>query len=121
MSSRASRKVGRRAAIERECQRGILGLTLDEVIDALHAHHTGGATCESERWRLEAVVDRKDAKIAELEQARQHAKDILEAAPIDAPSSPDRTRHCGAPSPDVELATYRRPALLADTPHQMLR
>lgn len=53
-------------------------MALDEVIDALHAHDTGGATCESERWRLEAVVDRTDAKIAELEHARQHAKDIHE-------------------------------------------
>jgi DNA-binding transcriptional MerR regulator len=55
-----------------------MGLTLDEVIDALHAHDTGDATCESERWRLEAVVARMDAKITELERARQHAKDILE-------------------------------------------
>ncbi|MGW4058577.1 MerR family transcriptional regulator [Amycolatopsis sp. NPDC004747] len=55
-----------------------MGLTLDEVIDALRAHDTGGATCESERWRLEAVVDRLAAKIAELERARHNALDILE-------------------------------------------
>jgi DNA-binding transcriptional MerR regulator len=54
-----------------------MGLTLDEVIDALQTHDAGGATCESERWRLEAVVDRMDAKIAELVRARQHALDIL--------------------------------------------
>jgi DNA-binding transcriptional MerR regulator len=55
-----------------------LGLTLDEVIDALHAHDVGGATCESERWRLEAVVDRIDAKIAELVWARRNATETLE-------------------------------------------
>ncbi|MCZ7538022.1 MAG: MerR family DNA-binding protein [Acidimicrobiia bacterium] len=46
-----------------------LGLTLDEVVDALHATDQGGATCASERWRLEAVLERIDAKIAELRRA----------------------------------------------------
>jgi DNA-binding transcriptional MerR regulator len=55
-----------------------MGFTLDEVIDALHAHDAGGATCDSERWRLEAVVDRIDAKIADLNRARRHTLDILE-------------------------------------------
>lgn len=55
-----------------------MGLTLDEVIDALHAHDTGDATCDSERWRLEAVVDRVDAKIAELELVRRKTLTILE-------------------------------------------
>src|SRR6266487_5982261 len=41
-----------------------LGFTLDEVIDALRAHDAGGATCDSERWRLEAVVeDRKSTRL----------------------------------------------------------
>src|SRR5689334_14878785 len=43
-----------------------LGLTLDEVIDALSAHDSGGATCESELWRLEAVLARIDTTIASL-------------------------------------------------------
>jgi DNA-binding transcriptional MerR regulator len=55
-----------------------LGLTLDEVIDALHAHDRGDATCESERWRLEAVIERLDARIAELERARQATARALE-------------------------------------------
>jgi DNA-binding transcriptional MerR regulator len=55
-----------------------LGLTLDEIVDALHAHDQGGATCESERWRLEAVVERLDARIAELQRARQAATRALE-------------------------------------------
>ena len=54
-----------------------MGLTLDEVIDALHAHDTGTATCDSERWRLEAVVDRIDGKIAELRRARRNTLKIL--------------------------------------------
>lgn len=54
-----------------------MGFTLDEVIDALHAHDAGGATCDSERWRLEAVVDRIDTKISDLHQARRHALKIL--------------------------------------------
>lgn len=55
-----------------------MGFTLDEVIDALHAHDAGGATCDSERWRLQAVVDRIDAKIVDLQQARRHALDMLQ-------------------------------------------
>jgi MerR family transcriptional regulator, copper efflux regulator len=49
-----------------------LGLTLDEIIDALHAHDRSTATCESELWRLEAVVDRIDAKISELRRTRRN-------------------------------------------------
>jgi DNA-binding transcriptional MerR regulator len=48
-----------------------LGFTLDEIIDALRAHDSGTATCESELWRVEAVVDRIDAKIAELRRTRR--------------------------------------------------
>jgi DNA-binding transcriptional MerR regulator len=48
-----------------------LGFTLDEVIDALRAHDSGAATCGSELWRLEAVVDRIDAKITELRATRR--------------------------------------------------
>jgi DNA-binding transcriptional MerR regulator len=48
-----------------------LGFTLDEVIDALRAHDSGDATCDSELWRLQAVVDRIDDKIAELRRTRR--------------------------------------------------
>jgi DNA-binding transcriptional MerR regulator len=50
-----------------------LGFTLDEVAGALRSHDAGGATCASERWRLEAVVERIDARIAELARARDLA------------------------------------------------
>jgi DNA-binding transcriptional MerR regulator len=48
-----------------------LGFTLDEIIDALRAHDAGTATCESELWRIEAVIDRIDARIAELRRTRR--------------------------------------------------
>jgi DNA-binding transcriptional MerR regulator len=46
-----------------------LGLTLDEIVDALRAHE-GGASCDDERWRLEAAVSRIDEKMAELRRTR---------------------------------------------------
>jgi len=48
-----------------------VGLSLDEVIDALSAHDTGRATCDSERWRLDAALDRVDARIVELKALRR--------------------------------------------------
>ncbi len=49
-----------------------LGLTLDEVVDALRAHDAGTATCDGELWRMEAMIDRIDSKIKEL-RATRHA------------------------------------------------
>jgi DNA-binding transcriptional MerR regulator len=69
------------AAVERiRFARGLqnLGMTLDEVIDALQAHDQGQATCDSERWRLEAVLNRIDAKITELQKGRQNVLQVLE-------------------------------------------
>src|SRR5512147_2614069 len=57
-----------RLGLVRELQ--AIGFTLREVVDALAAHDAGGATCESERWRLDAVLDRVDAKRAELDALR---------------------------------------------------
>lgn len=56
-----------------------LGWTLDEVIDALQAHDTGDATCESERWRLEKVRERLDQRIDELVATRSELDALLEA------------------------------------------
>jgi DNA-binding transcriptional MerR regulator len=55
-----------------------LGFTLDEVVDALQAHDTGDATCESERWRLEAVVARLDERMARLQRVRANAAECLD-------------------------------------------
>ena len=57
-----------RIQLTRELQ--AIGFTLIDVIDALAAHDAGGATCESERWRLDAVLARVDAKLAELDALR---------------------------------------------------
>ena len=57
-----------RIRLTRELQ--AIGCTLNEAVDALAAHDAGGATCESERWRLQAVLDRVDAKVAELTALR---------------------------------------------------
>lgn len=55
-----------------------LGFTLDEVVDALRSLDTGEATCESERWRFERVLDRIDARLAELRRVRQDVVDVLD-------------------------------------------
>jgi DNA-binding transcriptional MerR regulator len=47
------------------------GFTLAEAVGALAAHDAGGATCESERWRLDAALARVDAKRAELDAVRE--------------------------------------------------
>lgn len=57
-----------RIRLTRELQ--AVGFTLGDAVDALAAHDAGGATCESERWRLQAVLDRVDAKLAELQALR---------------------------------------------------
>jgi DNA-binding transcriptional MerR regulator len=57
-----------RIGLVRELQ--AIGFTLRDVVDALAAHDAGGATCASERWRLDAALDRVDARLAELEQLR---------------------------------------------------
>ena len=66
-----------RIRLARRLQR--LGLTLDEVIDALHATDHDAITCTSERWRLEAVLDRIDNKIAELQATRNHVQEVITA------------------------------------------
>lgn len=80
-----------------------LGFTLDEVIDALRDHDTGIATCHNQLWRLEAVVDRIDARISELRRARRTTlKAIADCrdgrcrlAPLDQPAVHPGTSHPG--------------------------
>jgi MerR family transcriptional regulator, copper efflux regulator len=55
-----------------------LGFIL-EAIDALHSHDTGTATCEAELWRMQAVIDRIDTKIAELQATRRDVSETMEA------------------------------------------
>lgn len=56
-----------------------LGLTLDEVIEALHVADRGDASCESERWRLEAVLARIDAQVAELQATGREIRRVMSA------------------------------------------
>ena len=58
-----------RIRLTRELQ--AVGFTLADVVDALAAHDAGGATCESERWRLDAALGRVDAKLAQLRALRR--------------------------------------------------
>jgi MerR family mercuric resistance operon transcriptional regulator/MerR family copper efflux transcriptional regulator len=66
-----------RIRLTRELQ--AIGFTLSDAVDALAAHDAGGATCESERWRLEAVLRRVDAKLEELNALRGRIVDAQEA------------------------------------------
>jgi len=66
-----------RIRLTRELQ--AIGFTLGDAVDALVAHDAGGATCESERWRLQAVLDRVDAKRAELDALRGRIVQAQEA------------------------------------------
>lgn len=54
-----------------------LGLTVDEVVDALTAHDAAGATCASERWRLEQVEARIEQQLAVLRKTRRRVRDAL--------------------------------------------
>ena len=58
-----------RIALTRELQ--AVGFTLAEAVDALAAHDAGGATCESEQWRLQVVRERVDARLTELNALRE--------------------------------------------------
>jgi DNA-binding transcriptional MerR regulator len=66
-----------RIRLTRELQ--AIGFTLNDAVDALTAHDAGGATCESERWRLQAVLDRVDTRLAELTELRSRIVDAQDA------------------------------------------
>lgn len=60
-----------------------LGFTLDEIVDALQAHDRGSATCDSERWRLEAVSARLAERIAALKATQRLIDQSLRACEQD--------------------------------------
>jgi DNA-binding transcriptional MerR regulator len=66
-----------RIRLTRELQS--IGFTLTDAVDALAAHDAGGATCESERWRLDAVLARVDTKLAELSALRRRIVNAQDA------------------------------------------
>ena len=64
-----------RVRLARQLQQ--LGLTVAEVVDALAAHDVGGATCASERWRLEQVEARIEAQLAGGAACRNRTDDLF--------------------------------------------
>jgi hypothetical protein len=56
-----------------------IGFTLADAVGALGAHDAGDATCESERWRLQTVLDRVEARLAELSALRNRIVDAQQA------------------------------------------
>jgi DNA-binding transcriptional MerR regulator len=56
-----------------------LGLTLDEIASALHDRDQGHASCETQRWRLEAALERIEIRIAELARLRGDITQALAA------------------------------------------
>jgi DNA-binding transcriptional MerR regulator len=56
-----------------------LGLTLDEIIDALHAQDAGHASCASERWRLREALDRIESRLADLARVQDEIRGALAA------------------------------------------
>jgi DNA-binding transcriptional MerR regulator len=56
-----------------------LGLSLDEIIGALQARDQGHASCETQRWRLQAALDRIESRIAELARLRGEVGAVLAA------------------------------------------
>jgi MerR family transcriptional regulator, copper efflux regulator len=69
-----------RIKLTRELQ--AIGFTLTDAVDALAAHDAGGATCESEQWRLQAVLDRVDDKLAELNALRRRIVEAQDACAV---------------------------------------
>ena len=66
-----------RVRLARQLQQ--LGLTVEEVVDALAAHDGDGASCASERWRLEEVEARLADQLAALRRTRRLIRDALAA------------------------------------------
>jgi DNA-binding transcriptional MerR regulator len=56
-----------------------LGLSLDEVIAALHDHDAGSTDREEQLARLEAVLERIDTKITDLRNTRRTIRDTIDA------------------------------------------
>jgi DNA-binding transcriptional MerR regulator len=66
-----------RVLLARQLQQ--LGLTVSEIVDALAVHGADGASCASERWRLEQVEDRIATQMAALRRTRRLVRETLAA------------------------------------------
>ena len=59
-----------------------LGLSLDEVSEALTLLEQDGLSCDAERWRLETVLKRLDDKIVSLQNTRSKLAGVLEGCRV---------------------------------------
>jgi DNA-binding transcriptional MerR regulator len=66
-----------RIRVTRDLQQ--LGLSLDEVIAALHDHDAGNTDRDEQLARLEAVIERIDTKITDLRNTRRTIRDAIDA------------------------------------------
>jgi DNA-binding transcriptional MerR regulator len=85
-----------------------LGLTIDEVVDALTAHDSGGASCSSERWRLDQVEARIDAQLAQLRRTRQLIRDTLAACDAGHCQLVEQSRRAQRSSPTTRQPNPRQ-------------
>lgn len=69
-----------------------LGLTLDEIASAMHDKDLGHASCQTQRWRLEAALDRIEIKIANLVLLRDEVSGALAACEAGTCRLADRDR-----------------------------
>jgi DNA-binding transcriptional MerR regulator len=69
-----------------------LGLTLDEIASAMHDKDQGHASCQTQRWRLEAALDRIEIKIANLVLLRDEVSGALAACEAGTCRLADRDR-----------------------------
>jgi len=69
-----------------------LGLTLDEIASALHDRDEGHASCETQRWRLEAALERIETRIAGLARLRGDIREALAACEAGTCGLADRAR-----------------------------
>ncbi len=56
-----------------------LGLTLAEIAGALQAGDEGHGSCETQRWRLQAALQRTESRLAELTRLRGELRSALAA------------------------------------------
>ena len=69
-----------------------LGLTIDEIASALHDRDEGHASCETQRWRLEAALERIETRIAGLARLRGDIREALAACEAGTCGLADRAR-----------------------------
>lgn len=87
-----------------------LGFTLEEIVGAFHSSAHGTATCETERWRLEAVLERLDSKISELRRTRRELVQAL------AECAEGRCRFAGAKLSPVRQSRGESQKRIRSTP-----